>query len=138
VSDVVGFYWIKIQKIYSARSLDPETSDLPNNSSGNLHHRRRIEQFTTMEKTAESVSQEVAALKQILAQVSAAIDNYAEIATKNVGQKSIEASGEVSDLKTVLFMETHKLMRTARGPLNMVFSHFENVRSPLNRMEPLN
>lgn len=87
-----------------------------------------------MEKTPESVAQEIASLKRMLASVSEAIDSYAEIATKNVGKKDLEALGEVSESHTSLFMVANELLRTVRGPLDMVFSHFENVRSYVCRV----
>lgn len=80
--------------------------------------------------TAQSIAERVASLKGMLSQVSTAIDHYAEIATKNVGARSIAQSGEIAEAHTALFMETNKLLRGVRGPLDMVFTHFENV-SPL-------
>lgn len=80
-----------------------------------------------MEKNPESVAQEIAAIRQSLKEVSAAVDKYAEVATKNVSLAGTVAAGEVSEYHTALFMESHKFMRTARGPLDMVFSHTENV-----------
>src|SRR5690348_12020312 len=107
-----------------------------------------------MNKTPESVAQEIAAIRLSLAQASAAVDRYAEIATRNVYLQNgdangstangdangktngsankptdIVASGELSDAHTNLFMQCHALLRTARGPVDMIFSHFENVRS---------
>ncbi|KAM3065358.1 hypothetical protein ACMFMG_011519 [Clarireedia jacksonii] len=79
-----------------------------------------------MEKTAESLAQEVAAMKDMLSKVSTAIDVYAEIATKNLGRKDINSSGEVSEKHVNLFMATSNLMTTVRGPVDMVFSNFEN------------
>ncbi|OBT66502.1 hypothetical protein VE03_03651 [Pseudogymnoascus sp. 23342-1-I1] len=79
-----------------------------------------------MEKTPESVAQEITAIRQSLKEVSAAVDRYAEVATKNVSLAGTVAAGEVSESHTRLFMESHKFMRTARGPLDMVFSHTEN------------
>lgn len=105
-----------------------------------------------MNKTPESVAQEIAAIRLSLAQASAAVDRYAEIATRNVSLQNedangsaangdangsankptdIVASGELSDAHTNLFMQCHALLRTARGPVDMIFSHFENVRSLL-------
>lgn len=80
-----------------------------------------------MERTSESVAQEVAAMKHMLSRVSDAIDAYADIATINVGQKNPTALGEVNESHTALVMETSKLLRTIRGPADMVFSNFENV-----------
>lgn len=80
-----------------------------------------------MEKTTESVVGEIAALRQALKDVSTAIDNYAEKAIQNVGNKSAEASGEVSELHKALFLKTSSLARTVRGPVDMLISHFEDV-----------
>jgi hypothetical protein len=82
-----------------------------------------------MEKTESAVAEEIAALRQTLSKVSSAIDSYAEIATRNVGDKSIAASGEVNEAHTALYMEARELLTTVRGPVDMVFSHFENVSS---------
>jgi hypothetical protein len=81
-----------------------------------------------MERTPDSVAREIEAIRHALAVVSAAVDRYAEIATQNVGQTSPTDSCEVGASHTALFMETHKLLRVARGPVDMVYSHFENVR----------
>jgi len=81
-----------------------------------------------MEKTAESLAQEVAAMKDMLSKVSTAIDVYAETATKNLGRKDVKSLGEVSEKHVDLFMATSNLMSTVRGPMDMVFSNFENVR----------
>jgi hypothetical protein len=83
-----------------------------------------------MEKTTSTVAEEIAALRQTLKKVSSAIDSYSEIATRNAGDTGITASGEVSEAHTALYMEAHGLLRIARGPVDMVFSHFENVSSP--------
>lgn len=80
-----------------------------------------------MDRNAESLAQEIAAMRHMLGKVSAAIDVYADRATKNVGQKDITAVGEVTETHTALFMETSKLLRTVRGPVDMVFTNFENV-----------
>lgn len=81
-----------------------------------------------MEKTAESLAQEIAAMKDMLSKVNTAIDVYAETATRNLERKDIKSSGEASEKHVDLFMATSKLMRTVRGPVDMVFSNFENVR----------
>jgi hypothetical protein len=81
-----------------------------------------------MNKSAESLQQEIAAIKQLLSSVGAAVDTYADVAIKNVGgQTSISDAGEVAEKQTALVMETSKLLRTVRGPVDMVFSNFENV-----------
>lgn len=80
-----------------------------------------------MHQTAESLAQEIASIKQLLSRVSAAVDTYAECAAKHVDGNSASAAGEVGEKHTALFMETSQLLRTVRGPLDMVFSNFENV-----------
>lgn len=49
-----------------------------------------------MEKTADSVAAEILALKHSLSEVSAALEKYTEIATRNVGWKDAKYSGELS------------------------------------------
>lgn len=80
-----------------------------------------------MSKSVESLQQEVAAIKQLLSSVGAAVDAYAEVAIKNVDKPSSSDAGEVGEKHTALFMETSKLLRTVRGPVDMIFSNFENV-----------
>jgi hypothetical protein len=80
-----------------------------------------------MEKTSSSVAEEIAALRQTLEKVNSALDSYAEIAARNVGDKSIAASGEVSNAHTDLYLQTHGLLRAVRGPIDMVYSHVEAV-----------
>ncbi|RFU31747.1 hypothetical protein B7463_g4589, partial [Scytalidium lignicola] len=79
-----------------------------------------------MERTPESVAAEVAALKQSLSEVTAAIDRYAELATQNVGNRDVTASGGVSQSHRDLYLKTSKLLRTVRGPVDMVTANFEN------------
>ena len=88
-----------------------------------------------MKKTAESVAEEVRALKRMLGRVGAAINKYAEIATRNVGKKNMTGSGEISESHKALFLKTNKLLKTVRGPLDMAISHFENVS--ISRLNPL-
>ncbi|KAE9370157.1 hypothetical protein N431DRAFT_343662 [Stipitochalara longipes BDJ] len=79
-----------------------------------------------MEKTPESVAAEIQALKRSLSEVSTAIDEYAEIATRNVGNKDTKATGEVSESHKGLFLKTHALLATVRGPVDMLISNIEN------------
>jgi hypothetical protein len=80
-----------------------------------------------MEKTQETLAQEIAAMRHHLGEVSAAIDAYETVATQNLGQKSITSSGAVSEKHTALFLESSKLLTTVRGPVDMMFSNIENV-----------
>lgn len=82
-----------------------------------------------MEKTADSVAAEVAALRQSLSEVSAAVDRYAELATQNVGNKDVTASGDVSQSHRDLYLKSRRLLQTVRGPVDMVISNFEQVRT---------
>lgn len=80
-----------------------------------------------MAKTESLAAEEIAALKQTFGRVGSALDFYAETATRNAGEKSNAASGEVSSARTKLFMEAHTLLRSVRGPVDMVYSHVEAV-----------
>ncbi|KAH8819160.1 S-adenosyl-L-methionine-dependent methyltransferase [Xylogone sp. PMI_703] len=79
-----------------------------------------------MEKTPESVAAEVAALQQSLAEVTAAVNKYVELATQHVGSKDVTASGQVSQSRRDLSLSTSRLLRTVRGPVEMVTANFEN------------
>lgn len=80
-----------------------------------------------MEKTPESVAAEISALKHSLSQVTAAIDEYAEIATQNVGIKNSKALGEVSESHKTLILKTNTLLTTVRGPVENLISNIQNV-----------
>ncbi|KAF7871817.1 hypothetical protein EAF04_003924 [Stromatinia cepivora] len=79
-----------------------------------------------MEKTPESLAQEIACMREQLSKVSKAIDVYESVATGNVHKKGIQPRGETSQKHGELFMETDRLMKKVRGPVDMVFSNFEN------------
>jgi len=80
-----------------------------------------------MESISESVAAEIQDLKRCVREVSTAIDEYAEVASRNVGTKDAKASGEVSMLHKALFLKTHALMGVVRGPVDMLISNIENV-----------
>jgi hypothetical protein len=80
-----------------------------------------------MEKTVDSVAAEIAALKHSLREVAAAINKYADLAVQNVENKDVTASGSVSQSHKDLLLKTNNLLRTVRGPVDMVISHLENV-----------
>lgn len=80
-----------------------------------------------MEKSPESLAQEIASMREQLSKVSEAIDAYESVATQNLAKKDIQSKGEISQKHVELFMETDKLVRKVRGPVDMVFSNFENV-----------
>ncbi|TGO27260.1 hypothetical protein BPAE_0045g00590 [Botrytis paeoniae] len=79
-----------------------------------------------MEKSPESLAQEIASMREQLSKVSEAIDAYESVATQNLAKKDIQSKGEISQKHVELFMETDRLVRKVRGPVDMVFSNFEN------------
>lgn len=80
-----------------------------------------------MEKTPESLAQEIASMRERLSKVSKAVDIYESVATQNLAKKDIKSKGETGETHVNLFMETDSLMKAVRGPVDMVFSNFENV-----------
>jgi hypothetical protein len=81
-----------------------------------------------MANTAEAIAQQNAAIQQALKETSALAEEYAKISSKYAGASGIQESGEVSQAHTALSQQTAKLVRTVRGPVDMLFYHFENVR----------
>ncbi|KAG4027317.1 hypothetical protein MFRU_031g00650 [Monilinia fructicola] len=79
-----------------------------------------------MEKTPESLAQEIASMRERLSKVSKAVDIYESVATQNLAKKDIKSKGETGETHVNLFMETDSLMKAVRGPVDMVFSNFEN------------
>jgi uncharacterized protein YoxC len=69
-----------------------------------------------MEKTADSVAAEIAALKHSLSEVTAAVNEYAELAVQNVGNKDVAASGSVSQFHKYLFSKTNNLFANCARP----------------------
>ncbi|KAL1966251.1 hypothetical protein VTN77DRAFT_4604 [Rasamsonia byssochlamydoides] len=80
-----------------------------------------------MAANAEQIAQQNAAIKQQLATVIALAEQYEKLSTQNAGKSDVEGTKEVSSAHTALCTETQKLLRTVRGPLDFVWSHFENV-----------
>ena len=81
-----------------------------------------------MANTAESIAQQNAPIQQALKETSALAQEYSKISSKYADATGIRESGEVSQAHTALFLQTAKLLRTVRGPVDMIYSHFENVR----------
>jgi hypothetical protein len=77
--------------------------------------------------TPEAVAAQNAAIQRALKSVSSLADSYNGISTKNVGKEGMQEVGEVSEARNSLVMETWKLLRTIRGPVDTLFEHFENV-----------
>lgn len=88
-----------------------------------------------MEKTPESLAQEIAAMREQLSKVSKAIDVYESVATGNLDKEDTQSKGEISQKHVELFVETDRLMKKVRGPVDMVFSNFENVSLKWSRNE---
>lgn len=80
-----------------------------------------------MEQSPESLAQEIAIMREQLSKVNKAIDLYESVATQNLGKKDTQSKGETSEKHVDLFMETDRLMKAVRGPVDMIFSNFENV-----------
>ncbi|QSZ29967.1 hypothetical protein DSL72_004485 [Monilinia vaccinii-corymbosi] len=88
-----------------------------------------------MKKSPESLSQDIATMREQLKKVSCAIDTYEAVATQNLGKRDIRCRGETGEKHVDLFMETKRLIKVVRGPVDMVFTHFENsVHSGALRM----
>jgi hypothetical protein len=80
-----------------------------------------------MEKTPQSLAEEIVSMKQSLAQISAEIDSFAEAATRNLDSTSPTALGEVTEKRAALYVTSSQLWSTIRGPTQMVFANFEHV-----------
>lgn len=80
-------------------------------------------------KTLEAVAQENASIQEALEEAFAAATAYADINIDNVGKPGISEIGDVSQAQRTLVTKANKLLQAARGPVNMIFSHFENVRT---------
>ncbi|TEY83831.1 hypothetical protein BOTCAL_0024g00400 [Botryotinia calthae] len=79
-----------------------------------------------MAKSPESLAQEIASMREQLGRVSETIDAYESVATQNLAKKDTRSKGEISQKHVELFMETDRLVKKVRGPVDMVFSNFEN------------
>jgi hypothetical protein len=81
-----------------------------------------------MAKTPQTVAQEDAAIQKALEDVRLAADEFSQISSKNAGKTGTVESGQVSESHRALFMKSYSLLRTIRGPVDMIWSHFESVR----------
>ncbi len=79
-------------------------------------------------KSLEMVAQETAAIQAALETVSAAAKEYAQVSVANAGKTGIIELGEVTEVKRTLHQKAHQLLQAVRGPVDMPFSHQENVR----------
>jgi hypothetical protein len=81
--------------------------------------------------TPEMAAQENAAIQKALEDVTAAVKTYAEVSLANAGKAGITEAGEVTESKLSLQLKSDRLLKTVRGPIDMVVSHQENVRNLL-------
>lgn len=80
-----------------------------------------------MANTPETIAQQNAAIKQALDETNALAEMYSKISSAHAGASGTQEPGEIGKAHTALSLQTAKLLRTVRGPVDMVFSHFENV-----------
>jgi hypothetical protein len=80
-------------------------------------------------KTPEVVAQENAAIQVALEDVTSAAKAYAQVSSANAGKTGITESGEVTQSKRSLYLKSQRLIQAVQGPVDMIFSHQDNVRS---------
>ena len=80
-----------------------------------------------MADPSPSSLQDESPITQALKDVTAAVEKYTAIVPTNAENASVTEKAEVSDAQTAMFRETTKLLLAVRGPVDMIFSHFENV-----------
>lgn len=73
------------------------------------------------------------AIKGALKDVEAAADRYYKLSAQSAGangvaRDGVNSAGELTVSHNELFMKAMQLIRTIRGPVDMTFAHFENVR----------
>lgn len=79
-----------------------------------------------MANTPETTSEQNAAIKQVLEETNALAEKYFKISSKHANG-GIQEPADIGEVHTALSLQTAKLLRTIRGPVDMIFSHFENV-----------
>jgi hypothetical protein len=82
-------------------------------------------------KTPEAVAQENAAIQEALEEVTAASKAYAQVSSANAGKAGLIEAGKVTESKLSLHLKAQRLLQAVRGPVDLVTSHQENVRSLL-------
>ncbi|PVH68469.1 O-methyltransferase [Cadophora sp. DSE1049] len=80
-----------------------------------------------MAKIRETVQRENEVIQEAFDEVQSLVNQYQTINKKNTGIDSIESSGEVSRMKLALVRRINGLFQVTKGPVDMVFNHFENV-----------
>lgn len=79
--------------------------------------------------TPEAAADQAAVLKAALQEATDAIDKYTKISVQNAGKTGLDHLGEVSQCQINMQASVRKLDLAVRGPVTMIFSHFENVGS---------
>jgi len=72
------------------------------------------------------------AVKEALKDVTAAADQYYKLSAQSAGQNGVRrdgvnSAGELTVSHNQLFVKAMQLVRAIRGPVDMLFAHFENV-----------
>ncbi|KAF2837272.1 o-methyltransferas-like protein [Patellaria atrata CBS 101060] len=77
--------------------------------------------------TPDAVAQQNAAIQASLEHFTSGVKSYSHISTQNAGKTGIQESCEVAAAHTSLVLDAVNLLRAVKGPVDMVFSHFENA-----------
>jgi hypothetical protein len=77
--------------------------------------------------TPEAAAIQAAALKAALQEVTDAVEKYTKVSLQHAGAADLERLGEVSELEINMLVKSRNLDRVVRGPVTMMFAHFENV-----------
>lgn len=83
------------------------------------------------------------AIKKALADVTTAADHYSKLSARSAGQNGVlrdgvNSAGELTVSHNDLFVKAMQLVRAVRGPVDMLFAHFEHVGcAPTSQLNPL-
>lgn len=69
-----------------------------------------------------------AVIKSRLSQVTGLIEELCDLSTAQTQDPTLEENGQRSQTHRAVVEEVWKLLYTIRGPVDSIFSHFENVR----------
>lgn len=81
---------------------------------------------------AHPVTAQDDAISKALEDVTAAADRYSKLSAQSVAQNGVvrdgvNSAGRLTVSHNQLFVKAMQLVRTIRGPVDMLFAHFENV-----------
>lgn len=91
---------------------------------------------------AHSATAQDDAIKEALKDVTGAADQYYKLSAQSAGQSGVlrdgvNSAGDLTVLHNQLFVKAMQLVRAIRGPVDMLFAHFENVSCiTMNSIEP--